>query len=164
LAAPGAHLRLLFSQPRLGPATALRSLLTSPGVGATAEASLLDRVVAAEARELERHEVLPAPLLAELGRQGWRLAERSWEEALDLPLAERLLARWFADAAPYRASLLAAGLAPEELAVLRRWFQSHLGARLPQRLGHGVLEGRWPLEPEPTRPKKSPGQRRGHNT
>ncbi|MEB3317519.1 MAG: AAA family ATPase [Cyanobacteriota bacterium] len=164
LAAPGAHLRLLFSQPRLGPATALRSLLTTPGGAATAEASLLDRVVAAEARELQSHAVPPATLVAELGRRGWRLAERSWEEALDLPLAERLLVRWFADAAPYRASLLAAGMAPAELTTLRRWFQSHLGARLPQRLGHGVLEGRWPLEPAPTPPKKSPGQRRGQDT
>ena len=161
LAAPGAQLRLLFSQPRLGPATALRSLLTARGAAATAEASLLDRVVAAEARELGRQETLPAALQAELGRLGWRLAERSWEESLDLPLAERLLARWFAEAAPYRASLVAAGVGPEELAALRRWFQAHLGARLPQRLGPGVLEGRWPGAAGGTGPKKSPGQRRG---
>ena len=164
LAAPGAQLRLLFSQPRLGPATALRSLLAARGAPASAEASLLDRVVAAEARELGRQETLPAALQAELGRLGWRLGERSWEESLDLPLAERLLARWFAEAAPYRTSLVAAGVSPEELAALRRWFQAHPGSRLPQRLGHGVLEGRWLGEPGGTGPKKSPGQRRGRHT
>jgi putative ATPase len=103
LAAPGAQLRLLFSQPRLGPATALRSLLTARGAPASAEASLLDRGVAA-------------------------------------------------------------GVGPEELAALRRWFQAHPGVRLPQRLGHGVLEGRWLGEPGGTGPKKSPGQRRGRHT
>ena len=163
LAAPAAHLRLLYSQPRLGPATALRSLRT-PRAASAAEASLLDRVVAAEERELGRHDLLPAPVLAELRRLGWRISERCWEEALDLPLAERLLERWFAAAAPYRASLVAAGLGPEELEELRRWFQAHLGARLPQRLGHGVLEGRWPREEAPKRAKKGPGQRRGQST
>jgi hypothetical protein len=121
-------------------------------------------VVAAEERELGRQDLLPTPVLAELRRLGWRISERSWEEALDLPLAERLLERWFAAAAPYRASLVAAGLGPEELAELRRWFQAHLGARLPQRLGHGLLEGRWPREAAPKRAKKSPGQRRGQST
>jgi putative ATPase len=163
LAAPAAQLRLLYSQPRLGPATALRSLRT-PRAAAAAETSLLDRVVAAEERELGRQDLLPTPVLAELRRLGWRISERSWEEALDLPLAERLLERWFAAAAPYRASLVAAGLGPEELAELRRWFEAHLGARLPQRLGHGVLEGRWPREAAPKRAKKSPGQRRGQST
>jgi putative ATPase len=165
LAAPGARLRLLFSQPRLGPATALRSLLTGRDAPGGARARLLDRVMEAEARELERRELLPTALGEALGRLGWRVAERLWEESLDLPLAERLLTRWFMDAAPYRSSLLAAGLEPEEVRELRGWFQAHLGVRLPQRLGHGVLEGRWPGQPggtgRKTGQKKSPGQRQG---
>jgi len=159
LAAPGAHLRLLFSQPRLGPATALRSLQACRGAD-----SLLDRVVEVEARELGRQELYPAPLLAELRRLGWRLTERNWEESFDLPLAERLLERWFAAEAPYQASLVAAGLGSQELAELRRWFQAQRGARLPQRLAHGALEGRWCLEGGAKRAKKSPGQNRGHNS
>ena len=168
LAAPGAHLRLLFSQPRLGPATALCSLLSTrgaaPSASAAARASLLDRVVEAEARELGGQALYPDAVLAELRRLGWRIGERSWEESLDLPLAERLLERWFAPSAPYRASLVAGGLEPEALAELRRWFQAHLGVRLPQRLGHGVLEGRWPLEAGRKRAKKSPGPSRGGHT
>jgi putative ATPase len=165
LAVPGARLRLLFSQPRLGPATALRSLLMERDGIETTFATLLDRVVAAEARELDRREPLPTALRDALGSLGWRVAERRWEESLDLVLAERLLTRWFAETAPYRTSLLAEGLAPEEVEELRRWFQSHLGARLPQRLGHEVLEGRWSGPPgAPPGRKKSPGQRRGRET
>ncbi len=174
LAAPGARLRLLFSQPRLGPASALRALLPS-GSGPQGGTSLLDRVMEAEARELARHDLIPTALAEELGHRGWRLAERAWEETLDLPLAERLLDRWFADGAPYRASLDAAGLEPRERAELRRWFQDHLGVRLPQRLAHGVLEGLWLAHPDGgtssagrpqrrERAQKSPGQRRGRKT
>jgi putative ATPase len=149
LAAPGAHLRLLFSQPRLGPVTALRSLLGPPGGGGSPEENLLDRVVAAEAEALGRQELMPLPLLEGLRRLGWRVAERSWEESLDLVLVERLLERWFAPGAPYRASLVAAGLAPKDLGRVRRWLHTHLGVRLPQRLSHGLLEGRWPRLPGP---------------
>ncbi|MBM5816401.1 MAG: AAA family ATPase [Cyanobacteria bacterium K_Offshore_surface_m2_239] len=180
LAAPGARLCLLFSQPRLGPATALRTRLASGG-GARAGTAPLDRVVEAEARELARHDLIPSELDAELRRRGWRLAVRPWEEPLDLVLTERLLHRWFADEAPYRTSLEVAGMAPGEIADLRRWFQDHLGARLPQRLGHGVLEGCWSEDPDEEKPrrggpsgpgrtvgreraKKSPGQRRGQKS
>jgi putative ATPase len=179
LAAPEARLRLLFSQPRLGPATALRSLLASRG-GAWTGSPLLERVLEAEARELERRPLIPTALETELRRLGWHLGERTWEETLELPLAERLLDRWFADSAPYRASLEAEGVEIGELAELRRWFQHHLGARLPQRVSHGVLEGRWSGEPDgeqggggragagektrKERTKKSPGQRRGQET
>jgi putative ATPase len=155
VAAPGAHLRLLFSQPQLGPAGALRALLSRPASPAEA---LLDRVVAAEAQGLGGQELVPAPLVLELGQQGWQVREQEWEESLELLLAERLLERWFAGPAPYRASMVAAGLTLGELEELRRWFGAHLGARLPQRLRHGVLEGRWPAGPSP---KKSPSRSRG---
>ncbi|MEB3335121.1 MAG: AAA family ATPase [Cyanobacteriota bacterium] len=149
LAAPGARLRLLFSQPRLGPTTALRSLQRPPGGVDSSEVGLLDRVVEAEAEALGRQELLPGSLMAELRRLGWRITERSWDESLDLPLAERLLERWFAPSAPYRASLVGAGLSMEELGRLRGWLHAHLGVRLPQRLSHGLLEGRWPRMPGP---------------
>jgi putative ATPase len=165
LAAPGARLRLLFSQPRLGPATALRSLLGS-GHEARAGAPLLERVVEAEGRALAGQDGIPPALAAELRCLGWSLAEHTWEEALELSLAERLLDRWFADSAPYRASLEAAGFEPAELVALRRWFQGHLGARLPQRLSHRVLEGRWSEPPKGgsasgQQAQKNPGRRRG---
>ncbi|MEB3261044.1 MAG: AAA family ATPase [Cyanobacteriota bacterium] len=165
LAAPGARLRLLFSQPLLGPATALWSLPVA-GHDARAGAPLLERVVAAEGRALAGQDGIPPALAAEFRRLGWSLAEHTWAEALELSLSEPLLDRWFASSAPYRASLEAAGIEPAELVALRRWFHDHLGARLPQRLAHGVLEGRWSEPPTggPARGRqaqKSPGRRRG---
>lgn len=159
LAAPGARLRLLFSQPQLGPATALRSLLPGRGKDFPLVAEdVLRRVVQAEAQDLAPRELLPEALLSNLQKEGWQIHRQEWEESLELPLSERLLARWFAAEAPYRASLLREGLEPGEIQELQQWFRAHLGARLPQRLRHGVLEGRWRQEPGP---KKSPGRSRG---
>ncbi|MFN9486424.1 MAG: AAA family ATPase [Cyanobacteriota bacterium] len=158
LAAPGAHVRLLFSQPLLGPACALRSLQNSPeGVGA-AISTLLDRVMEAEAQELAQQDLIPAPWAAAMAQMGWQMGLQEWEEPLALQLGERLLERWFAPAAPYRASMMGAGFKPEELEQLQSWFVAHLGVRIPQRLRHGVLEGQWPRHPSP---KKSPGRSRG---
>jgi putative ATPase len=158
LAAPGCHLRLLFSQPTLGPASALRALLPSARGASPPSDPLLDRVVEAEAQGLGPQDLLPSPLVAELERQGWQIREEAWAESLQLSLSEHLIARWFAGPAPYRASLLAAGLKPEEVEELRRWFGAHLGARLPQCLRHGVLEGRWPAA---AGTKKIPGRSQG---
>ncbi|MFN6337286.1 MAG: AAA family ATPase [Cyanobacteriota bacterium] len=158
LAVPGARLRLLFSQPRVGPAGALLALPSPPGGASSLDPALLDRVVEAETRGLGPGSWAPPGLVAALQAEGWRVGERGWEESLELLLGERLLERWFAASAPYRASLTAAGLTPDDLDALRGWFRAHLGSRLPQRLHHGVLEGQWPQVPEP---KKSPGRGRG---
>ena len=155
LAAPDAHLRLLFSQPQTGPVTALCSLRRPSRGDRSAETRLLERVREVEGREMARQDPWPTPFVDRLGRLGWRIQTLEWEEALELSLGERLLERWFAPAAPYRASLQMAGLRAEEVDDLRRWFQAHLGVRLPQRVRHRVLEGRWPLDAVGT--KKSPG-------
>jgi putative ATPase len=154
LAAPGAHLRWLFSHPQTGPATALRQLHLRPGGEGASDDGWLARVLEAEARELALQDPWPKPLVAELDRLGWRIQVTEWEEALDLPLDDRVLERWFAPAAPYRTALMAAGVGAEEVEALRRWLEAHLGTRLPQRLRHRVLEGRWLAEPKT---KKSPG-------
>lgn len=158
LAAPGAHLRLLFSQPRIGPATALLSLLRSPGGANPAIPPLLERAGVIEAEGLGQQKIVPPGWVSALEHQGWQLQQQAWEESLELPLAERLLERWFGARVPYRASLVAAGWTPKEMEALQSLFTAHLGARLPQLLGHGVLEGRWPEAPAQ---QKSPGQCRG---
>jgi putative ATPase len=158
LAAPGAHLRLLFSQPRIGPATALLFLLRSPGGANPAIPPLLERAGVIEAEGLGQQKIVPPGWVSALEHQGWQLQQQAWEESLELPLAERLLERWFGARVPYRASLVAAGWTPKEMEALQSLFTAHLGARLPQLLGHGVLEGRWPEAPAQ---QKSPGQCRG---
>jgi len=158
LAAPGAHLRLLFSQPRIGPATGLLSLLRSPGGANPTPPPLLERAGVIEAEGLQQEVLFPPAWLSELERQGWQLQKQEWEESLELQLVERLLERWFGPLVAYRASLVAAGWASKELETLRSLFAAHLGARLPQLLRHGVLEGRWP---EAMSQQKSPGRGRG---
>ncbi|MFM9088825.1 MAG: AAA family ATPase [Cyanobium sp.] len=159
LAAPGAHLRLLFSQPRVGPATALRMGLSSPaGAGGQPAPSLLERAGAMEDQGLLQGELFPSAWVSALERLGWELVERVWEETLELQLVEQLLGRWFGPLAPYRLALEGAGWTPEEVEELRSLFSGHLGARLPQRLRHGVLEGRWAEAPAQ---QKSPGRGRG---
>jgi putative ATPase len=147
LAAPGAHLRLLFSQPQIGPASALRS--------SGNQDPLLERAADLEAQGMEQMAVVPLAFLDALPPSGWTVQERVWEESLELVLEPHLLDRWFAPAAAYRTSLLAAGLTPVELEDLRRLFASELGGRLPQRLRHAVLEALHGGH------KKSPGKRRG---
>ena len=158
LAVPGAHLRLLFSQPRIGPATGLLSLLRSSGGANSTIPPLLERAGAIEAEGLEQEALFPPAWLSELERQGWQLQKQEWEESLELQLVERLLERWFGPLVAYRASLVAAGWTSQELETLRSLFAAHLGARLPQLLRHGVLEGRWP---EAMSQQKSPGRGRG---
>jgi putative ATPase len=144
LATPGARLRLLFSQPRIGPASALLSLLRSPGGATPAIPPLLERAGAIEVQGLQQQALFPPAWVSALEHQGWQLQQREWEESLELPLVDRLLERWFGPRVPYSDSLVAAGFSPQELETLRTLFSSHLGARLPQLLRHGVLEGLWP--------------------
>ena len=154
LAAPGARLRLLFSHPRIGPATALLSHLRSPG-GAP---PLLERAGMVEAEGLAQQALVPPAWVAALERQGWQLQEQAWEEPLELHLVDRLLERWFGPRVPYRASLEAHGWTPPDIEALRSLFAAHRGVRLPQLLRHGVLEGLWP---EVSAQQKSPGRGRG---
>jgi putative ATPase len=153
VAAPGARLRLLFSHPRIGPATALLSHLRS-----SSAPPLLERAGRVEAEGLAQQALVPPGWVAALARQGWQLQEQAWEEPLELQLVERLLERWFGPLVPYRASLEAHGWPPQEIEALRSLFAAHLGVRLPQLLRHGVLEGLWPeVRPQ----QKSPGRGRG---
>ncbi|MFM9089337.1 MAG: hypothetical protein ACKOPT_14615, partial [Cyanobium sp.] len=153
LAAPGAHLRFLFSQPRMGPATALGTLLRSPAAG-----TLLERAKAIEAQGLDKELLFPPSWVSALEGQGWQLQEQVWEESLELQLVEPLLERWFSPLAPYRIALETAGWTPPESKGLRSLFAAHMGARLPQRLRHGVLEGRLL---KAAAQQKSPGRGRG---
>lgn len=133
LAAPKAQLRLLFSQPRLGPAAALRQ-------GNTAQAelgSLLEQAVAIET-EMLAPDPDPTSLEAALKQQGWTLAWRSWEERLELPINDGLINRWFAADAPYR-ERLSNQLSAKEIERLAAALQQRRKGQLPQLLQHQLL-------------------------
>jgi putative ATPase len=153
LAASDAQLRLLFSQPALGPAMALLAL---PGLPAALR-ELLEPVAAAEPTWLATPPE-PSALAQELTAQGWqtRTWER-WSEPLELPLSGELLERWFAPQAPYRQQLSGL-LSSKQIQALHDGLRPLCGLALPQRLDHALLHSR---RGAPSAGSKRPRQRRG---
>lgn len=138
--APGARWRLLFSQPRLGPAGALLALApSSEGDPLTA---LLSALAAIETQALDR-DGAPAEISQQLLEQHCsQVKEERWEEPLSLELTASLIERWLAKDSPWRHQLQQVGgrrLTKAELELLRRSFSGRLGQPLPQRLEHRLL-------------------------
>ncbi len=137
--APGARWRLLFSQPRLGPAGAL--LVQTPDAGGPLHA-LLAELAAIEARALAL-ESAPAGISQQLLEQHkLHTTTEVWEEQLSLELTPALIARWLARDSPWRRQLQQVGarkLSEVELEQLRSGFSGRLGQQLPQRLEHRLL-------------------------
>jgi len=136
LAAPGARARLLFTHPLLGPAGSLRALVGRSASGATP-------AVLETAAELEREWLAADAAQADrvqegLESLGWSVQRRFWEEALELPLSDALLERWFGKGASYRKQLTPA-LAAAGRRTLEALFRERRGASLPQPLGHTLL-------------------------
>ena len=133
LAAPGAQLRLLFSQPQLGPAAALLSIKALPEPLRT----LLGPVPAHETDWLAP-QPNPDQLSALLRQQGWELSWQQWSEPLELSLNPGLIERWLGAQAPYRRQLSRV-LKPAQLKLLKQELHNLVGCRLPQQLGHQLL-------------------------
>ncbi|KEF42111.1 MAG: recombination protein RarA [Cyanobium sp. CACIAM 14] len=136
LAVPCGEIRLLFSAPRLGPAGCLLELLRRQPSRTVPE-------VLALAAEGEREWLRDEPEAAErvqrgLEALGWTVRSRHWDENLELPLSDDLLARWFGRQAPYRRRL-GALLEPPARRRLEGLFRDLRGASLPQPLGHTLL-------------------------
>ena len=136
LAAPDAQLRLLFSQPALGPASALLALADLPD----GLRSLLTPLPSLEQAWLS------APpdreqLQKGLEQRGWQVSWQQWEERLELSLTAAVIERWLGDNAPYRRHLIGL-LRPDQLTLLARELQQRMGCRLPQQLQHQRLTAR----------------------
>jgi putative ATPase len=129
LAAPGAQLRLLFSQPALGPAAAL---LARPELPPPLR-ELLEPVAAAESQWIATPPE-PSALEQELIALGWQPPSwEQWQEPLELPLSPGLLERWLAAGAPYRQHL-GGLLKPRQIEALADGLRPLCGLPLPQRL------------------------------
>ena len=133
LATPKAQLRLLFSQPQLGPAAALLAIPALP-------AELRHQLEPVQALE---NQWLPCSpdidqLSALLEQRGWRLQWQRWQEDLELNLSNALLERWLGADAAYRRQL-GSVLGPAELERLHRELRPLVGSRLPQQLQHHRL-------------------------
>ena len=155
LAAPGARLRWLWSDPGLGPAGGLLEM-----AGAQLEAperSLLERARQLEQPWLQQQRQGGADLERQFKAWGWELDVSRWRERLELPLSEALLQRWFAPTAPYRTQLRQE-LAATELDQLAAAFQRQRGGRLVQLLEHRLLDGWLGARSRPS-PPATPGRR-----
>ncbi|MFM7086435.1 MAG: AAA family ATPase [Cyanobium sp.] len=144
-AATGARIRFLFSAPRLGP---VGSLLSALRQGSRKELAVEPDL--SQARQLEeceqarRHQELET-LVTLLRDQGWQVGLESWEEALQLPLSDGLLRRWFGQGADYRRQLQGQ-LSAAAIAAVEGAFQGRRGQSLPQLLQHTLLQAHRPGE------------------
>lgn len=133
LAAPDAQLRLLFSQPTIGPAAALLAMADLPDAL---------RQLLAPLPALEQAWLSAPPnrdlLQAELERRGWTVNWQQWQEPQELTLTAGVIERWLGDDAAYRKHLSDI-LQPEQLQSLHEMLQQRVGSRLPQQLQHQRL-------------------------
>ena len=144
LAAADAQLRLLFTQPLLGPAAAALALLNrqvslKPAINAEQRETL--QAVAAQESDWLTSDREPLALPSLLEAQGWQVQTLSWEEELELPLSSGLLQRWFAPGAPYRRQL-EQQFGEATGSAIQKLLHDLEGQRLPQRLQHQLLQGR----------------------
>ena len=137
----GTQLRLLLSEPQLGPAGGLLELMLSDGKKHQASASL-QQLAEQESAWLSQKEQR-RKLLDHLDRCGWVTRQSSWQESLKLAVEPALIERWLGDDRPYRRALEATG-ADSETAVsdLRHELRRQRGRHLPQSLRHWRIEGR----------------------
>ncbi len=139
----GAQLRMLLSEPQLGPAGGLLELLINEKKASTSMSSL-QTLAALESIWLSQEEQRQR-LLSQLERCGWVTNQSSWQESLKLSVEPSLIERWLGEDRPYRKALEKTGEASEtELSELRRELLQQRGNHLPQSLRHWRIEGRLP--------------------
>jgi len=139
-AMPDAQLRLLFSEPQLGPAAAVLELVDND----TTDPQLLQALTSLAQREGDwlSQEKQRDHLLSTLDTNGWTIQPSSWQESLTLTVDASLIERWLGDNRPYQQAMEPSGDASsEELSLLRQVLTRLLGQTLPQRLRHWRLAG-----------------------
>jgi hypothetical protein len=133
LLADRGQLELLFSRPQAGPAQLLRQ--------ATGQSWPFSTELEQMEQEWLRSTLAWELLDAALETSGWQIQRQEWSEALQLPVDQNLLQRWFGTDAAYR-QLLDAQLPADVLQTLEQAFRARLGSQLPQTLQHQRLSGR----------------------
>ena len=136
-AMPDAQLRLLFSEPQLGPAAAVLEMVDDDITDPIYEAltSLAQRECHWLSQDKQRNR-----LLSTLDINGWTIKPSSWQESLTLTVDSNLIERWLGDNRPYQQAMKTSEDAPsEELSLLRQALTQLLGHPLPQRLRHWRL-------------------------
>ena len=163
LISPQGQWRLLFSTPRMGPATGLLAALkaeettlpaaahaatTLPTTYRSVQADLIDllRELADQERAgLEAGDANQRIASSWLGSHGWTVTSELWDESLELEISPARIARWLADGSSYRTHLEALGNQPLtaiELELLHRGFGQRLNQTIPQQLTHHLVMAR----------------------
>lgn len=135
------QLRLLLSEPQLGPAGGLLELLMNEEEPHKPSSSL-QTLIELESVWLSQAE-LRQRLLSCLERFGWVVNQISWQESLKLSIESNLIERWLGENRPYRKAIENSGeVSANALPELRRELLQQRGRRLPQSLRHWRIEGR----------------------
>ena len=153
LISPQGQWRLLFSTPRIGPATGLLAALKAqpiprPGANTSFQANLIDllRELADQERAwLEAGEANQRIASSWLGSRGWTVTSEVWNESLELEISPARIARWLADGSSYRTQLEALGHQPLttiQLELLHQGFGQRLNQAIPQQLAHHLVMAR----------------------
>ena len=139
----GTQLRLLLSEPQLGPAGGLLELLMGEREARQPSSSLqalaeLESIWLSQEKERQR-------LLSCLEQCGWIVNQSSWQESLKLSVEPNLVERWLAEDRPYRRALERSGEVGEQtLPELRQELLQQRGKHLPQSLRHWRIDGTLP--------------------
>jgi putative ATPase len=151
LISPQGQWRLLFSTPRIGPATGLLAALKAQPINQINEgfqADLIDllRELADQERAgLEAGEANQRIASSWLGSRGWTVTSELWNESLELEISPARIARWLADGSSYRTQLEALGNQPLtaiQIELLHRGFGQRLNQAIPQQLAHHLVIAR----------------------
>ena len=139
----GTQLRLLLSEPQLGPAGGLLELIMGEREARQPSSSLqalaeLESIWLSQEKERQR-------LLSCLEQCGWIVNQSSWQESLKLSVEPNLVERWLAEDRPYRRALERSGEVGEQtLPELRQELLQQRGKHLPQSLRHWRIDGTLP--------------------
>jgi putative ATPase len=163
LISPQGQWRLLFSTPRIGPATGLLAALKAqpisrsktarptaarPAVNESLQADLIDllrELADLEGAGLEAGQANQRIATSWLGARGWTVTSEQWNETLELELSQTRIARWLADGSSYRTQLESLGNQPLtaiQLELLHRGFGQRLNQTIPQQLAHHLVMAR----------------------
>ncbi len=151
LISPQGQWRLLFSTPRIGPATGLLAAIKAQPITQVNESfqsnliDLLKELADQERAGLEAGETNQRIASGWLGSHGWTVSSELWDESLELEISPARIARWLADGSSYRTQLEALGNQPLtaiQLELLHRGFGQRLNQAIPQQLTHHLVMAR----------------------
>jgi putative ATPase len=145
LISPQGQWRLLFSAPRIGPATGLLAALKTQPIAQADLIDLLRQLADQEGALLEAGEANQRIASGWLASRGWTVTNEHWNETLELEISAPRIGRWLGEGSSYRSQLEALGNPPltaTQLQLLHEGFGQRLNQTIPQQLTHHLVMAR----------------------